>query len=50
MSQENKPQGEAELDLVEKAITRALTRLQAMPVEELVKARYGKFRGVRHYL
>jgi len=35
---------------VEKAITRALTRLQAMPVDELVKARYGKLRGVRHYL
>ena len=35
---------------VEKAITRALTRLQAVPVDELVKARYAKLRGVRHYL
>jgi acetyl-CoA carboxylase carboxyl transferase subunit alpha len=35
---------------VDEAITRALTRLQAMPVEELVKARYGKLRGVGHYL
>lgn len=34
---------------VGKAITRALTRLQAVPVEELLKARYAKFRGVRHF-
>jgi len=35
---------------VESAVTRALTRLQAMPVDELVKARYQKLRGVGHYL
>lgn len=35
---------------VDKAITRALARLQAMPAEALVAARYQKLRGIGHYL
>ena len=34
---------------VKEAITRTLARLQAMTVEELVSARYRKYRGMGHY-
>ena len=35
---------------VKAAITKHLARLQARPVEELVRARYAKLRGIGHYV
>jgi acetyl-CoA carboxylase carboxyl transferase subunit alpha len=35
--------------LVEEAIVRSLARLDGMPADELVAARYRKYRGIGHF-